>query len=545
MNKAEAPVGAAKNKTGAPDGARSLAMKTAVRYIRHYPSLIVAGLALAVVVAAPVLLSAANEMKASVSFLKGMARLQHKGSTQVSNIALGSSLIEGDTVITLENAKLELKLENGTVVRLGGSSKFTLSTLQRTSSGGIKGLFNVAKGRLWFTVAKMTGDSELQTQTPTVIAAVKGTVWRADVAADGQTDMVVYDGVVTATRQGEAPVEVGKMEKLAAMPNSAFEKSSYDESQDDRDDWAKWNKNRDKLRIMIIMPEKHDSVKADASISENAMVNRFLNNYMFKLIDKEQVDKIRDSEKLKAALKGDNTAAAAAGLEVGADLIVVGEANVKYFKSPALGGLISATANMTGRAVRADTAEIIAAQPGLTSRAVDITDDAAAQKALIQTGEKMASMFVDSIMEKWRREVRKGTGLEVVVDGVDYKKLKVITNKLAELDGVKDVQSLYLVGQRSLLNVTFGGDSTSLAEEIEKVADWGGLKVGVVGLSAYKLEMEVRGNVKAPAPAVEPPAAKPAETAPQSATSTAPAAEAKPEAPKPAPAPAGTPAKAE
>jgi len=499
-------------------------MKTSGRFIRNYPMLAAAGLMLAVLVAMPGRSSAEGGIKASVTFLKGMARLQHKGTAQVSNLTLGSPLVEGDSVITLENAKLELKLENGTVIRLGGSSKFTLTTLQRTSSGGIRGLFNVAKGRLWFTVAKLTGDSELQTQTPSVVAAVKGTVWRADVAADGKTDMVVYDGVVTASRDGQAPVEVGKMEQLAALPNAAFEKSAFDESQDDKDDWAKWNKNRDKLRIMIIMPEKRDNEKATASISENAMIARFLNNYMFKVVDKEQVDRIRDGAKLKAALKGDTAAAAAAGLEVGADLIVVGEASAKFFKTPALGGLISATANMTGRAIRSDTAEIIAALPGLTARAVDITDDAAAQKALIQAGEKMASVFVDSIMDKWRREVRKGTGLEIVVDGVDYKKLKVVTNKLAELDGVKDVQSLYLVAGRSLLNVTFGGDSASLAEEIEKVADWGGLKVGVVGMSAYKLEMEVRGAPRAAAPKT-PAAQMPAGSA----------TEAKPEAPKPTP----------
>jgi hypothetical protein len=230
-------------------------------------------------------------------------------------------------------------------------------------------------------------------------------------------------------------------------------------------------------------------------------MKRFLSNYLFQLVEKEQADKIRESDKIKAALKGDAAAAAAAGLEVAADLIVVGEASAKYFKSPALGGLISATANLTARAVRADTAEVIAAMPGMSARAVDITDEAAASKALISAGEKMASEFVDSILTKWRREAKKGAGLDVTLDGVDYKKVKVVTNKLATIEGVKDVQSLYLVGRRSLLNVTFAGDSNSLADRIED-ANFGALKVAVVGLSAYKLELEVSGGGPlAPAPA--------------------------------------------
>ena len=114
--------------------------------------------------------------------------------------------------------------------------------------------------------------------------------------------------------------------------------------------------------------------------------------------DQDQVDKIRKSAQLKAALKGNNAAAAAAGLEVAADLIIVGEATAKYFKSPVLGGLISATANLTARTIRADTAEVIAATAGLSARAVAITDEDAAHKALLKAGEKMASEFVDSIL---------------------------------------------------------------------------------------------------------------------------------------------------
>ncbi|MEK7766212.1 MAG: hypothetical protein AAB368_08240, partial [bacterium] len=283
------------------------------------------------------------------------------------------------------------------------------------------------------------------------------------------------------------------------------------------------NKNRDKLRIMIVLPEKHGDEKATASVSENAAINRFLSNYLFKVVEKEQVDRIREGEKLKAALKGDNAAAAAAGLEVAADLIIVGEATAKYFKSPALGGLISATANLTARVVRTDTAEIIAASAGLSTRAVDITDEAAATKALVAAGERTASDFVDAILAKWRREIRKGTGLDVTVDGADYRKVKAVTNVLAGLEGVKDVQMLYLVGRRALLNVTTAGDSAALAEAIEQ-ASFGALKVSVVGLSAYKVELELSGGSAArPAPTPSPAVSStPAAVAPAATGATAP-----------------------
>ena len=126
---------------------------------------------------------------------------------------------------------------------------------------------------------------------------------------------------------------------------------------------------------------------------------------------------------------------------------------------------------------------------------MDITDEAAAYKALANATEKASSAFIDSIMAKWRRDQRKGTGLEITVDGVDFKKLKVIRNSLATIDGATDVQQLYLVGRRALLNITYKGDTATLAEEIEKTV-FPGLKVGVVGLSAYKLEIEVTSPKK-------------------------------------------------
>ena len=198
--------------------------------------------------------AATTEYRATVTFLKGLARLQGRGNS-VTQLALGQTILEGETVLTLQNTKCELKLENGTSIRLGPTTSFTLATLQRTPLGGVKGLFKVAKGRLWFTVAKLTGDSDLQTQTPTVVAAVKGTVYRVDAAADGKTDMEVYDGTVATGKPGGAlDTPVGANEKLVALPNAAFERGAVDDAEDDKDEWIRWNKSRDKLRIMIILP---------------------------------------------------------------------------------------------------------------------------------------------------------------------------------------------------------------------------------------------------------------------------------------------------
>ena len=100
--------------------------------------------------------SRSGVFSASVTFLKGMARIQSSGSTKFSPLSLGSTISDGDTVVTLENARMEIKLETGQVVRLGPTTKFTLQGMKKTNVGGVKGVFKVVSGRLWFTIRAST-----------------------------------------------------------------------------------------------------------------------------------------------------------------------------------------------------------------------------------------------------------------------------------------------------------------------------------------------------------------------------------------------------
>src|SRR6185503_13237648 len=72
-------------------------------------------IALALWTASPARTAAPGE-HATVTFLKGMARLQPK-SGPISVLTLGRIISQGDSVLTLENAKVELKLDNGTAIR--------------------------------------------------------------------------------------------------------------------------------------------------------------------------------------------------------------------------------------------------------------------------------------------------------------------------------------------------------------------------------------------------------------------------------------------
>jgi len=426
--------------------------------------------------------------KATVTFLKQGVRVQPAGSTAFIDVGLGREFAEGDTVFVLGHGRAELRLETGQIVRVGPNSKFILRKLRKDGEGRLHALIEVVAGRVWFTLVRMVAGSDLELQTPSVTVGVRGTVWRADVDPQGRADVYVYDGAVTARPVGGAESTVKRLEHLAAGPSAAARTERFDEAQDERDEWVRWNRNRDRLRVSIVIRETLDGKPLTAAAAETAMIRGFLDRYLFKIIDKEQSDRIRAAEAVKAGAKGDPAAIAAAGLSVAADLVIVGEANVSSLKTPLPGNPISARVSFAGRAVRTDTAEVVAAwAPELASRALELTEEAAAHKALVIAGGRAATAFMDEILAAWKEAGRRGEVLDVTVDGVDYAGLKRITDGLSGLSGVRGVQRLYLVGRKALLGVTFTGDTVALADEIQAVP---GIGVTVVGLTAYRIELE-------------------------------------------------------
>lgn len=428
--------------------------------------------------------------KAVISFLKGSAKVTTV-SKEIKKASLSMVIYEGDIIDTSDNTKVEIKLDDGSIVRISSNTSMVLSNFREDESKR-ETFIRVILGRIWLNVIKIFGkESKFKIETPVVIAAVKGTVYRADIEKDGKTNINVYDGVVSVRKTEESEeVELNKLEGIIALSDKLLEKKPFDEKDDEKDEWIRWNKSRDKLRVMIIIPEKQGAEKSIVSIAENSVIERVMNNYLFKVIDKEQVDKIREQEIIKEALKGNDKSAALAGLELAVDLVIIGEASAQFFTAEFLQGMTSSVAVVTGRVVRADTAEIVAAKRE-EGRAVDITAGGAASKALTTSAKKLSDYFVDEIIKNWKKEVKKGSSFDVSIYGVTYDNLNKIVNIISDIQGVKEVEKLYFVAGRSLLNVTFIGDTNTLVERIREI-DFKDLKLEVVGLSTYKIELEVK-----------------------------------------------------
>ena len=101
---------------------------------------------------------------------------------------------------------------------------------------------------------------------------------------------------------------------------------------------------------------------------------------------------------------------------------------------------------------------------------------------------KLSDYFVAEIVKGWKKEIKKGATIDIVVSGLkSFKDLSQVELALSKISGLKDIQKLYFVGDRALLNATFVGDTVTLAEKIDEISD---IKLNVIGLSAYKIELD-------------------------------------------------------
>jgi hypothetical protein len=176
-----------------------------------------------------------------------------------------------------------------------------------------------------------------------------------------------------------------------------------------------------------------------------------------------------------------------AGLELAADLVIIGESTSQFLKmDDFLQGMKSSTANIRGRVIRADTSEVIAAK-SMDGRAVGLTESEAASKSLTLVSQKVSDYFISEIVKSWKKELKKGGIFDVVIYGVNYEKLNKIINQISIMEGVTNIEKIYFVADKSLLNITFVGDSITLAEKIKDLKD---MKLEIVGLSMQKIEIE-------------------------------------------------------
>jgi len=218
--------------------------------------------------------------RATVSMIIGSAKVYASGAKTGRSLQKGVRLGAIDVVRVAEKSRVELRLPDGSVMRLAEKTKFIMSRIsydKKTEKKNIR--TDLGVGKLWAKVKTLTTtDSSVEVKTSNAVAGVRGTVYRVSVSDDQSATVKVYDGSVyvanpprdaskpagAATKPHEVsgPHEVPPpyhevsmqewtaivqaMQQITISPQGVPSKPENFDPKADADDWVKWNQERDK-----------------------------------------------------------------------------------------------------------------------------------------------------------------------------------------------------------------------------------------------------------------------------------------------------------
>jgi ferric-dicitrate binding protein FerR (iron transport regulator) len=105
-------------------------------------------------------------------------------------------LREGDQVKTEGGSSAIIRMDDGSMVKVGPLSSMKVSTLSQ-KGGDNKTALNISNGKAWSRVKKLTSDSDFSVKTPTAVAGVRGTYFSAESAQASTFD--VFEGSVSVS----------------------------------------------------------------------------------------------------------------------------------------------------------------------------------------------------------------------------------------------------------------------------------------------------------------------------------------------------------
>ena len=218
---------------------------------------------------------AAAASRAVATLVEGEVQMMPGGDNTWKKLEANGILKVGDKVRVLDKGRLELVLDNRSVLRLAANSTLELKEVERKPKKETY-RFALSIGKLWTRVTRLFGaGSKYQVETPTAITAVQGTVYDLLVDPYQLTRVRVHSGNVQVYNPFAGDLAPGqkvpKLKEPTRVPGptrisrEAWEQlllrqyqqvtlgregrstiSAFDLDKARKEAWVRWNEARDK-----------------------------------------------------------------------------------------------------------------------------------------------------------------------------------------------------------------------------------------------------------------------------------------------------------
>jgi hypothetical protein len=228
--------------------------------------------------------------------------------------------------------------------------------------------------------------------------------------------------------------------------------------------------------------------QTDFSVVESALMDKFTSKG-FEFIDPQVAAK---DLQVTAAYRVQDLSAVQArtlGSQVDAEVVITGKALARLYGDIG-GGMKSVQADLTARAVRTDTGQVIAAVT-THAAAVHISEITAGTDALRKAANQAADELINKILALYSKESGGTRPVNITITGLDktqFVKFKDVLRN--QVRGIKDLHERGFNGTTAKISVDSKTSAQQLSDELV-LRDFGTFAVEVVGSTANSLELRV------------------------------------------------------
>jgi len=183
------------------------------------------------------------------------------------------------------------------------------------------------------------------------------------------------------------------------------------------------------------------------------------------------------------------TQAKTLGGQVDAEVVITGKALAKLYGDIG-GGMKSVQADLSAKAVRTDTGQVIAAVTAHAA-AVHITPETAGIEALRKVASTAADQMMEKILAVYSKEAGSTRSVNITISGLNktqFVKFKDVLRN--QVRGIKDLHERSFNGTIAKISVDSKNGAQTLSDELVQ-KDFGTFAVEVISSTANSLELKV------------------------------------------------------
>ncbi len=237
-------------------------------------------------------------------------------------------------------------------------------------------------------------------------------------------------------------------------------------------------------RFMVLIYDKKK--KESQPVVENALIDR-LDTLGAKVVDPEQMERVRSTDMAKKASEGDLAAAKALALKYGAEILITGRAWCNPIQDSTLteSGMYASEGRVEARGIVADRGLILASKKGQTEQAqlgpsAESADEKAAEAAAKDWMSKNISKIIAAICDPVKN-------YKIILTGAkSYGTVSKIDDNLRKLRFTRNTGMRDFSTAATEIEIDYVGPIRQLARDLE------GLKLSVTSVTANSIGVRVK-----------------------------------------------------